>query len=326
MTELTPYRGIGSHDPAGDLVAWAHAATAAHNLATSLVKTDVVPQHLQGKPDQATAIILLGAELGLSPVASLRSMFVIRGQVGMYVRAQVALVQSRGHKIWTVEESDDRVVVAGHRVDAPEHVERVEWTIARAQRAGYIRRGARGEPSKYETDPRTMLYARAAGDVCRRIASDALQGVPELDEPGERAAVTGGTSQVARKAITRPPDVRPVDVTDLGLDVEEGRTVAVQPAGEPDMGGTPPSDLVVNVDQDEPPVDTDAQDDVEPLLSGGQRARIMAGLNALGIREHDERMAFLGGVLDRVVDSTNDLTVTEASAVIDRIVWETDQR
>lgn len=159
MSDVTVYRA--PDDPAAALVAWADAARAAHALATSLVSTQVCPEPFRGKPDEATAVVLLGAELGMSPITALRSMFVIRGQVGMYVRSMVALVQSRGHRVWTEHEDDDRVVVAGHRAGDPEHVERVEWTTARAQRAGLLRN------AQYQSQPRAMLWARAAGDVCR---------------------------------------------------------------------------------------------------------------------------------------------------------------
>jgi hypothetical protein len=95
MTELVAFDPNPS--PASQLVEWARAADAAHQLAEGLVRTNVCPPAFRGKAHEATAVILLGAELGISPIASLRSMYEIRGVIGMYVRAQVALVQSRGH-------------------------------------------------------------------------------------------------------------------------------------------------------------------------------------------------------------------------------------
>jgi hypothetical protein len=62
-----------SPDAAASLVRWAQAAQAAHTLAMSLVKTRFVPDRYRGKPEEATAAMLAGAEMGLSPLASLRA-------------------------------------------------------------------------------------------------------------------------------------------------------------------------------------------------------------------------------------------------------------
>lgn len=320
MSDLTPYR---PPDAAGALVAWADAARAAHALATSLVTTQVCPDAFRDKPQEATAVILLGAELGMSPIAALRSMFVIRGQVGMYVRAQVALVQSRGHRIWTEAEDDERVIVAGHRAGDPDHIERVEWTIARARRAGLLRN------AQYESQPRAMLWARAAGDVCRRIAADALAGVPEgVDEPIDRDA-PGESRTVRRRALPAPgPDT----VTGGDQTSGEAPVRAVTVPGTPDATGperapagrsaesTRPGDTRETVDVDLP------NDDTEPRITESQRALIQANFRALGIAGHDERTAYESDLLGRAVPSTNDLSVTEASVVIDALIAEVNDR
>lgn len=206
MTDLTPYdpRGEVAHvDPTGGrLVAWAEAASAAHSLAKSLSGTTFVPRHFQGKPGDATAAIILGDELGLSPLSALRSIHVISGTPGLYARTMVALVLAHGHEVWTVEESPAKVTVAGRRKGS-EHEERVTWTIDRARKAGYL------SNKKYETDPVAMLYARASGDVARRIAPDVLAGVPYSVEEIEDEDVP--TVKVARtvKRQTAPAPVEP---------------------------------------------------------------------------------------------------------------------
>lgn len=334
MTELVTTTPIATTDP-GALVAWATAASAAHDLAETLVRTQICPEPFRNKPGEATAVILLGAEIGLTPIAALRSMYVIRGQVGMYVRAQLALALGRGHRIWTEHEDDSRVVVAGHRAGDPEHVERVEWTIERARIAGLIRRGASGAPSQYETQPRAMLWARAAGDVARRIAADALQGVPELDDaPEERspsAAPSGATRTVQRYRAALPmPEPVPELVGSAAPDapprpVPPERKPATAPNTEPER---PPAPEIVN--EPEPTDDPAGEpgpallDPPEPALTEPQRIAIMAGLNGRGVRGHDARVAWIGRFLGRELATTNDLTVTEASAVLDRLAWETE--
>lgn len=303
MTSLVEYRPA---DAAGQLVAWADAAQAAYGLAESLVRTAVCPPAFRLKPQEATAVVLLGAELGLSPIAALRSMYELRGQIGMYVRAQVALVQSRGHSIWTVEETDDLVTVAGHRRGEPDHVERVTWTLARARQAGYIRRGKSGEPSRYELDPRTMLWSRAAGDVARRIAADVLAGIPELDDPSE--PIERATSSTTQRVQRQP---RPV------ADVE----LPPAPAPEPE----PPAVVADLTDADEIPPD-ELDDEGEPLVTPAQRRTLHPLFIEVGIRGSDARHAWLAEYLGREIDSTNDITVTEASAAIDELIRLRGQR
>jgi hypothetical protein len=339
MTDIDVYR---PQDPAAQLVAWAHAASAAHTLATSLVKTNVCPEAFRGKADEAAAVVLLGAELGMSPIAALRSMFVIRGQVSMYVRSQVALVQSRGHRVWTVQETDDTVTVAGWRNGDPaDRVEHVTWTIARARQAGFIRRGRDNAPSQYELQPRAMLWARAAGEVCRRIAADVLQGIPEtIDEPVDAAdtATGSGTTTVQRRGLGPVRPVVDVEVpvlvgaTDQAESARPGRSAAAETVADdrPTPPARPvdePAATVVDVTgADEIPDDEPPADDEEPLITTKQRGLLLPTLNALGARDHDVRVRWLTDVLGRPVESSNDLTVTEASAAIDAARAELAER
>jgi hypothetical protein len=120
-----------------------------------------VPKDFRGKPEDATAAIMLGDELGLSPHVALRSVYVIHGTPSIYARTMVALAQpSHGHDVWTEESSESR----GHRLRAAARARStssVVWTIDRARKAGYTNN------KKYESDPQAMLYAKAAGEVCQ---------------------------------------------------------------------------------------------------------------------------------------------------------------
>lgn len=160
---------------AQQLVAWADALAAAHRIGTALCGTSFAPSHFRGKPDEAAAAILRGSELGLSPTMSLDSIYIISGKPGMYAKAMVALLLNAGHEVWTVEKSDTSVTVAGQRKGS-EHVITETWTYERAKRAGYL------SNKKYETDPQSMLYARAASDVCRQVAPDVLAGLYAVEE------------------------------------------------------------------------------------------------------------------------------------------------
>src|SRR5690606_934292 len=89
------------------------------------------------------------------------------------------------------------------------------WTTARANTAGYTKN------SKYQTDPAAMLYARAASDVCRQVAPDALAG---LAYSAEELELTEGTPaapsrrMARRSAQAQPQQAQPVAAPEPSYD------------------------------------------------------------------------------------------------------------
>lgn len=182
---------------------------AAMQIGTALANTIFVPTHFRQKPEECAAAILYGDTIGMDPVTSLQQIHVINGKPGLYARAMVAVVLSHGHEIWTEEAGPTKVVVAGRR-KGTDNVERSEWTVDRARKAGYTTN------KKYDTSPEEMLYARSSGDVARRVAPDALLGmaysIEELEliegELVESVAARSGVSRL-RSAVSTV-DVEPV--------------------------------------------------------------------------------------------------------------------
>ena len=186
----------------------AEAMGAAHKLATVLANTQMVPQIYRGKPDDAAAAILYGAEVGLKPQQALQQVFVVHGQPAIYARTMVALLKAKGYRFETIESTDEAVTV---RATSPRgEVEEATWTIERAKKAGYT------SNKKYSTDPQAMLYSKAASEVSRKIAPDVLLGIRysaedlELEQPvratatrtdrkgGGRAALSAAAQQTAQ--------------------------------------------------------------------------------------------------------------------------------
>jgi hypothetical protein len=334
------------------IVEWAEAAEAAWQLAQRLVWTDIVPagfratsqmspQMVNQVTGNCAAALMWGAELSLPPMAALRSIYVIKGQPAMYTKAIVGLAQGRGHRIWTELETDDQVTVAGHRDGDPDHVERVTYTLARARAEGLTRN------ENYRTRPRHMLWARAAGDVARRIAADILMGVPDdsADDLAQPAA-----PRAARAPIQRASGPRQLSAADAApaLDSNQeptplsGAAAAArhdQPADEltppgPEAGGQSPDEV-----SDIGPVEEDAGGDSTGLVEGNaepaveyitkaQQNHMHALFNAAGLgKEHrDARLAYTRDVIGREIETSNALTVAEASAVIDALVWDVEHK
>jgi hypothetical protein len=188
------------------LVEWAQELTAAASLAESLCRTPFVPTHFRGKPADTAAAILTGFELGLSPMAAVRAIFVISGTPGMYAKSMVAVVQSRGHEVWIPEQTDARVVVRGRRRGS-EHVFETVWDRARVEKAKLTTN------AKYQENPQQMMVARGQAEICRQVAADALHGIPyaveEMDGQPDWSPAPAARVTAAEILAGPPPAAEP---------------------------------------------------------------------------------------------------------------------
>ena len=160
--------------PTNELMEWVESARQANIVAQSLAKTDFAGAY-RNKPDEITAAILTGQELGLKPMTALKSIDVIQGQPALRAHAMRAIVQHQGHDIELIESDDTHCVMRGRRKGA-EGWQTVVWDIPRARLMGLLNK------DQWKKQPKTMLVARATGELCRLIASDALHGLPYAAE------------------------------------------------------------------------------------------------------------------------------------------------
>lgn len=199
--------------------AWAYEARLAAQIATSLCQTNFVPQSMRGKPKDVAAAILAGQELGMTPLAAMRSIDVIHGTPGLRAHAMRALVQSRGHEVEVVSSSDTECVMRGRRNGA-RRWQTVTWDIPRAAKLGLTGK------DQWRKQPATMLIARATGEICRLIAADVLHAMPYAVEelgggrvPGLSDATEAEASGAVARAVTteeitggpEPLDAEPAD-------------------------------------------------------------------------------------------------------------------
>lgn len=213
-----------------ELVRWAEGARAANQIAQSLAPTPFVPESFGGSVALVTAAILVGQEVGLQPMAALRSMDIVKGTPALRAIAMRGLVQSHGHQVWSVEKSETRVVMRGRRKGS-DHTEESVWTIDRAKKLGV------GGGINYRTQPMTMLIARATAEVCRLVAADVLLGIPysveELND-GIEPEPPAEVKKVPRRTAQRKP------LEDVSLPtpaLEEPEQQQDEAPAEPDLLG-----------------------------------------------------------------------------------------
>lgn len=290
MTELTTW----TNDDAGQALAhiqdraierlgdWARSADAAFEVAQKLVQSSFVPAAFKGKPVEATAAILSGLEVGLQPMAALRSFDVIQGVAAPRAVTLRAIVQSAGHHIELVESNSTRCKMRGRRASSSSW-QTVTWTIDRAKQLGLTGK------DNWRKQPAAMLVARATSEICRLIAADAILGIAyTAEEVRDGAAETDATpvepeAPVRTMQRTPRPEPQPAEV------VEDVEIIEDEPAEEPEP--TPATQRQITA--------------------------VNAGMTSMGLKERSEKLAWLTATLDREITSSKDLTKEEAAFVID---------
>lgn len=297
----------GANDALARLGEWVQAASHAHQLVAPLVGTAFIPEAYKPKVDpratdkekeearqvaiaNATAAVLQGITLGLDPMTALQQIYVVHGRPGMYTKIKVALVQAAGHEVWTEDLSDTRAVVAGRR-RGTENIERVTVTMDQARKAGWTRN------DNYGKTPQDMLYARAAGRVCDRVAPDALMGIASVEEIQDEIGTPAGNGTRTVTPRRRAQAVT-AEVVDPPLDDEP----TVYPG---DIGTT----------TDPEPADGPAE-----LITVAQQRKLHALLRERFGTDREAGLTAISGILRRDIDSTKDLTKADATVVIDALL------
>lgn len=202
--------------PGVDLELWARQATAAAVYAEGVCSTQMAPAAYRGKPAEAAAAILAGAELGFSPMASLRAFDNISGTPAPKAMTLRAVVQAAGHEVVIVESTEERAVVDGRR-RGDEKWQTSIWDVARAQRLAQFKTNP-----NYKTNLAQMLCARATAEVCRWIASDAIMGMPYAAEEIQDERIIEA-APVVRRLTAAELDAPPAEPDPVGMITPEQR-------------------------------------------------------------------------------------------------------
>ena len=312
---------------------WAAELEAAATIARQLAPTAFLPDSLRrfhrddhgrmldgkdGRPYRldvdattatAAAAILTGQELGLKPMAALRSITVINNTPTLNALTLRAILQNAGHDIWVSAESNETRAIVRARRGGVGEIQQSTWTLDRARTAGLFP-GA--ERSQWRRNPAAMLVARATGEAARWIAADAILGIPyvveelidQLEEDAAPLALEAAHADGDGQAAT-PKRVR-----------------RKTPAALPALPAAPPAPAAAPAAD---PADAAAAAPIpEEMITDAQRRKLHASLKdiSLGGRENREgALNLINGWLDpeRHVESTSDLTQPEVRIVLDNL-------
>lgn len=167
-------------------------------LADALSRADgFVPKAFVGRPEAIAAAILTGAELGLGPMESMRSIHMVEGRPTMSAELMLARARSQGVRTWWVR-TDAEQAVLEMQLPGDTRTQQMAYTMADAQRAGLA---GRGNWSKF---PANMLRARCTSAAIRAFCPEVLgaSGVYEADS-GE---LSDGVPSVEVRAVAMPAE------------------------------------------------------------------------------------------------------------------------
>jgi len=146
------------------------------SLAQAVAKCSLIP-HLKN-PDDAYIILLQGLELGLTPMQSVRAIYVVDGKPCMSAELMQALcLQHRNtcQFFHLVSSTDKEATYESRRVGTSSAV-RLSYTIEQANRAGLTGR------QNWKANPEDMLRRRAASKLARALYPDILMGFSEITD------------------------------------------------------------------------------------------------------------------------------------------------
>ena len=245
---------------------------------------DLLPVAYRKKPANVLIAIGLARALRIEPTQALYEVYVVNGRPSVSANLMAALVRRAGHRL-RVDGDATTCTATLIRSDDPEAPFTATWTLDQARLAGLAGKDT------WKQYPAAMLRARAIADVVRQGASEAVLGM-----------------QYAREELQ---DVTVVDVADSPrISAADFLTPAPHVEDDPHV---------------EAPV-VEEQVETGEAISDRQRRALFAAFAAAGFTSdarsdegRAQRLEYLSRVTGRAVDSTNDLTRTEAAACLDAL-------
>lgn len=349
MTELDVYQppaAVAVHAPVtAEMDSWIAVCSDVIKVANVICDTPFVPDGLRGSGPAVAAAILAGRELSLGPMTSLANIHVIKGKPALSAVLMRALVLAQGHYWRDVEVTDTRAVIEGRRRTEAEWT-RVSFTADQA-------RQAKIDLSAY---PQDKLYARATSRLARRKFADVIAGMPysaeELEDGGEAErtetvvpAAAEPVKPVQRTAQRRQRAAAPKDTpgpSGASQQAGQDRTPASRDGGpgapQPPLPGEeedPTRAGSSSAGHSRPPQETspssasspstsqpdDTDYDTPGTITEPQLKKLHTVLTKLGFGsgERDQKLVTASVIVRRELESSKDLSFSEAKALIDTL-------
>lgn len=200
-------------------------------LAVKLSKSDLLPPHFKGKPENVLLVLALAQNLNINPVMALQQVSVISGRPCLQASLMISLLNSSG-KIkgplrfeWIGQPASHERGCIAKATDAAtgETVQSEPVTLGMAQAEGWTRN------PKYKSLPDTMLKWRAASFFVRTFYPEVVLGLHSEDE----------MTDVERQELTDKPATARDRLRALRANEPQMRDVTESPGTTPENAADP---------------------------------------------------------------------------------------
>lgn len=202
----------------------------AMDFATVIAKSDLAPKDFKDKPGNVLIAMQMGAEVGLSPMASIQNIAVINGRPSLWGDSMLAVCQTHKDFEWIKEYFDEQgtAVCIVKRKGFEPHTQ--TFSLKDVTLGGYDKK-----PGPWQTSRKRMMQLRARSFALRDRFADALRGLVMAEEAMDMEPVQV-TVMEPRKA---DQDTRVLDkITQGSKKVEESQNSKEQDNSKND---TPPA-------------------------------------------------------------------------------------
>mgnify|MGYP003655375376 CR=1 FL=1 len=199
----------------------------AMHLSGVLSQSSIVPSSYKGKSEDILVAIIMGSELGFSPIASLQNIATINGKPSIYGDAMLALVKNSPlcedviESTFKGEKQEDSGAVCVVKRKGMEPVT-VTFTVGDAIRAGLWKKA--GPWTMY---PKRMLQMRARSFALRDAFPDVLRGLVATEEVEDYQEMAQEKPFSKKKPVKAAAMSNPLDIMNVDDDgvIEMAETV-----------------------------------------------------------------------------------------------------
>lgn len=176
----------------------------AWRIAGMLAKADLLPDAFREKPNNVLLVLMMGHELGLSPMQALRQIYVVKGKPYISSALKMALVKQSAACVYfrCIETNAERATFETERRD--EGKTTLTFTIEQARKAGLLAPSRSGEPSNWDKYPEVMLRWRAGSALADLVYSDIVGNIGAKEDLPPAEQDRGYLERVVPE-VTAPP-------------------------------------------------------------------------------------------------------------------------
>ncbi|MDL9944207.1 hypothetical protein QSJ19_01140 [Gordonia sp. ABSL11-1] len=298
------------------LQSWTDTFINCATVAKHLAVTEFVPSAFQGKPESIAAAMMKGLELGIDPLDALQNIYVVKGKVGFSAEFMRRRIIEAGHEIVLKESTDTRCVIRGRRKESEEW-QQVTFTAENAKAAGI-------DIKSYPSD---KLVARASSRLFRRVFPDVMSGtaiIEDVIEVGDQGAIVDVEPETVAKAVESAPVQRKTATRKAPAKKAAQKAEKVNdPSDQPPLPDEEPASDSSAKPEPEPVTEVGQNSQGDETLTPAQNKKLHTLMTKEGLTDRTEAMAWLSENLKREITTSNDLSKTEASSLIDQLeAWQ----